>query len=291
MYRELAPAKINLYLHVTAKRHDGYHLLDSFVVFTEIGDVLTYAPSEKPFSLELQGPFASSLADLSDQNDNLVIKGAQEFFDAVGDKVGQRGHFVLKKNLPVASGIGGGSADAAAALRLLHRCWGVDVPREIMMDMAYRLGADVPVCYQSQACRMQGIGEELSPVPQLPICGIILVNCMTSIATPAIFKARKGGFAPEVAVKNRWTDYPSFIDFLRGQGNSLEQAAFDLCPQIEDVISIIADQNHCDLARMSGSGATCFGLFSNVQQAQKAAESIKHQYPQWWIWGGGLHHA
>src|SRR4051794_13788122 len=188
MISERASAKINLHLHVVGRRPDGYHLLDSLVVFAGAADRLTVEPGE--LSLTVTGPFA---AGLETESDNLVLRAARALAAHAG--VPATGRLVLEKILPVASGIGGGSADAAATLRLLSRFWGLDVGQGTLAGLAARLGADVPVCVASHAAVMSGIGEVLAPAPVLPEVGIVLVNPGVAVSTPAVFRARDGGFS------------------------------------------------------------------------------------------------
>jgi 4-diphosphocytidyl-2-C-methyl-D-erythritol kinase len=277
---EAAPAKVNLYLHVTGRRADGYHLLDSLVVFAGIGDVLEAAPSDT-LSLRVEGPFAAGLAD---ELDNLVLRAARALAAEAG--VPARARLVLHKNLPVASGIGGGSADAAAALRLLARLWDLRPDPSAMARLALALGADVPVCLTGRASRMSGIGEQLAAAPRLPDCGILLVNPGVAVATADVFRARSGPWSSPAPLPAAWSDTASVADHLRQLHNDLEQAAVALQPVIGNVLAVLAGLPGCRLARMSGSGATCFGLFDTPGIAVRAAMQIRH--PGWWNWGGAL---
>lgn len=268
----LARAKVNLFLHVTGRRADGYHLLDSLAVFPEIGDRLTATPADA-LSLEVTGPFAPALAA---EADNLVLRAARA--------LASRGaRLLLKKNLPIASGIGGGSADAAAALRLLSALWGIsaDLPA-----IALSLGADVPVCLGSRPARMQGIGEILAPVPTLPPAGIVLVNPGLAVATPAVFRARAPGFTPPATLPDAWPDAAAMAAGLAACTNDLQAAAISLCPAIAEVLATLTALPGALLARMSGSGATCFALFADAAAARQAAESLAHT--GWWAWGGSM---
>ena len=270
---EPAPAKVNLYLHVTGRRADGYHLLDSLVVFAGVGDVLRGEVANE-LRLEVDGPFA---AGLSGEPDNLVLRAARA--------LGSRGaRLVLEKNLPVASGIGGGSADAAAALRLLCRLWQLSPPD--LPGIALALGADVPVCLAGRPSRMGGVGERLDAAPGLPQCGLVLVNPGVAVATADVFRARRGGWSPTAKLPHAWSDVAAMASDLRELRNDLEPPAIALQPVIGEVIGALAAAPGCRLARMSGSGATCFGLFDDPMVAAEAAMRLRR--PNWWTWGGPL---
>jgi 4-diphosphocytidyl-2-C-methyl-D-erythritol kinase len=276
---EFAPAKVNLHLHVVGRRDDGYHLLDSLVVFAGVGDRLSVSPA-RDLSLTVVGPFA---AELTGEADNLVLRGARGLAALTG--IRPSGALVLEKNLPVASGIGGGSADAAATLRLLCRFWGV---APALDGFSGTLGADVPVCLLSRPALMSGIGEILASAPPLPAAGLVLVNPGVAVATPAVFRVRGGGFSEAAGFPcDGWADAGSLAADLRGTRNDLETPARLLAPAIGDALDALCSLPGCLLARMSGSGATCFGLFASAEAARLAADLVKR--PGWWVWGGGLH--
>jgi len=278
---ELAPAKVNLHLHVTGRRADGYHLLDSLVVFAGVADRL-WVEAADGFALRLTGPFAP---ELEAEQDNLVLRAGRLLADAAG--ITPHGALTLEKILPVASGIGGGSADAAAALRLLQRFWQVSLPPDTLATLCRQLGADVPVCYGVRPAMMRGIGEILTPVAGLPEAGLVLVNPGVGVSTPSVFKARTGAFsAPADSLEAGWPDSASMAAALRALGNDLQPPAITLAPVIAEVLSSIEALPGCLLARMSGSGATCFGLFESPTAAIQAAEGLQH--PGWWRWGGGF---
>lgn len=286
---EIAPAKINLYLHVTGRRPDGYHLLDSLVVFAGAGDVLHYKPGTEPLHLKLEGRFGRALGADAAGADNLVMKAAAVLRDLAGPQANvQGGCLVLEKNLPVASGIGGGSADAAAALRLLNRAWNAQVDEPTLFRVAETLGADVPVCLLSQTVRMEGIGETLTPAPRLPECGLVLVNCGQAVSTPDVFRKRTGDFVPRADLPQSWPNSAAMVATLKAQENSLETPACTVCPPVKKVLADIAAQPDCQLARMSGSGATCFGVFPTVEAAREAADRLAEAHAAWWVWGGAL---
>ena len=284
MPSERACAKINLHLHVVGRRPDGYHLLDSLVVFAGAADRLTVEPADT-LSLSVTGPFA---AGLDGEADNLVLRAARAL--AVHADVPPAGRLVLEKNLPIASGIGGGSADAAAALRLLDRFWGIGAGQGTLAAIAGGLGADVPVCVASQPALMSGIGEILAPAPRLPEAGIVLVNPGVAVSTPAVFRARSGDFsAAAVWPVEGWRDAESLAASLHGTGNDLEAPALGLAPVIGEALAALAADPACLLARMSGSGATCFGLYADAEAARRAAGAVAR--PGWWARGGGINEA
>jgi 4-diphosphocytidyl-2-C-methyl-D-erythritol kinase len=277
-----APAKINLSLRVTGRRTDGYHLLDSLVVFAEVGDQLSVRPTDT-LSLTISGPFA---ANLNGESDNLVLRAARALAAEAG--IAPRGALTLDKALPIASGIGGGSSDAAAALRLLDHAWNLETPAEVMQRIAVTLGADVPVCLDRLAMRMRGIGEKLTPVPALPSLGLVLANPGSAVATAAIFRARDGmAFSPEAGELLGWVNLDALVAELAGEPNDLESAAINLEPSIGAVLTALRALPGCRLARMSGSGATCFALFADPEAAAAAAARLRPE--AWWRWGGGLY--
>ncbi|PYD47307.1 4-(cytidine 5'-diphospho)-2-C-methyl-D-erythritol kinase [Novacetimonas pomaceti] len=288
--RESAHAKINLYLHVTGRRADGYHLLDSVAVFAGAADVLEVeiaARQGAAMDLRIDGMFGAGL--VGDDATNLVVRAASALRAWVGADATALPSLdaVLHKELPVASGIGGGSADAAAALRTVMKAWNLDVPRVELVDIATGLGADVPVCLDQVPARMSGIGEILRPAPVMPQCGMMLVNCGMSVSTPAIFRARKGGFSPAPDLPARWDTLSDMVGTLSGLNNDLEEAACEVCPTIREVLSALRAAPGCRFARMSGSGATCFALFDTPEAADLAQDAVAR--PGWWVWSGDLY--
>ncbi len=279
MLTEAARAKVNLYLHVVGRRVDGYHLLDSLAVFPGAADRLSAAPADA-LMLEVEGPGA---AGLGTGPDNLVLRAARALASAAGVEAGAR--LVLDKRLPVASGIGGGSADAAAALRLLARLWDVRLPAERMRAIAQELGADVPVCLDSRPARMGGVGERLQLAPALPSCGMALLNPGVAVATPDVFRARSGPFSAVPLLPDAWPNVAAMAADLAQMCNDLEAPALSLCPAIASVLDWLRGQKGCLLARMSGSGATCFGLFA---EAEVAAAVAARAPASWWAWGGKI---
>ncbi len=277
--QDSARAKVNLYLRVTGRRADGYHLLDSLAVFADAKDIVTAGHAEE-LTLDIRGGEAVALTA---EPDNLVLRAARALAEATGRA--PKAAITLTKLLPVASGIGGGSADAAAALRVLDALWETGLDAAALEAIAAQLGADVPVCIASRPARMMGVGEILSAAPELPACGLLLANPRIALPTPQVFRARRGEFSPPAEMPERLADAVALADWLRPLGNDLQDAALSLCAAIAEVLSAIAAQPGCLLARMSGSGATCFGLFATPAQAQAAAKALP---AAWWRHGGGL---
>jgi 4-diphosphocytidyl-2-C-methyl-D-erythritol kinase len=281
--RSLAPAKINLYLHVVGRRDDGYHLLDSLVVFADIADEVSARPAPS-LTLDVEGPFAGSLA--GDAGENLVLRAARLLAGRIG--VEPRASLRLVKRLPVASGIGGGSSDAAAALRVLAELWGATLGDADLAELASGLGADVPVCVAARPAWLGGIGERLEPAPPLPETGILLVNPLRPLATPAVFKARTGPFSAPARAATLPGDAGGLAAFLATRGNDLAAAAIGLMPEIALVLDRLAALPGALLARMSGSGATCFALFASAEAAAAAARRLAAEQPGWWVAPGRL---
>lgn len=273
---EVAYAKINLALHVRARRPDGYHELDTIFAFVDGGDHLSAIHSEQ-LSLDITGPFAQGL---SSGEDNLVLKAAHLMQDHFNYRAGAAIH--LHKQLPVASGIGGGSADAAAIARLLNRLWHINASYDQLAELLAPLGADIPACVSSQLSRGQGIGTCLSVIDPsvLNNMNVLLVNPNKPVATSAVFAAwdgaDKGGFVDD--------DVVSIV--LNGR-NDLQNAAINLCPEIATILSSLSEHTPV-LARMSGSGATCFALFSNETLCSKARIALQGEHPDWWFMPGRL---
>ena len=279
-FTEEAFAKINLTLRVIGRRPDGYHELDSLVVFARVSDHLTFTPGPA-FDLTVQGPTADAAGLISD---NLVLRAAR----ALGERVTplQVGQFTLTKGLPVAAGIGGGSADAAAALRLLARAnrLALDDPR--VMDAARAAGADVPVCVDPRPRRMQGIGEILSAPLKLPNLPAVLVNPGVGVPTKDVFAIL--GALPIAGTPSQTNDEvpdrdEALLAYLAHNGNDLEPAAMTLQPVIGEVLAALRALPGCRFARMSGAGATCFGLFASDAAAETAARRLREVRSRWWV--------
>lgn len=270
--RLFAPAKVNLALHVTGRRADGYHLLDSVVVFADAGDWITFAPDDA-LSLRVTGPRADGVP--SDER-NLIWRAAELLGPGLGAAI------TLDKHLPHAGGIGGGSADAAAALRGLAALWGSLLPDA---GDVLSLGADVPVCLFGRPARMAGIGEDITALPPLPPLWLVLVNAGVAVPTGPVFKelARADNPSLPAMPPQGWRDAAALALWLAQTRNDLEGPAHRLVPQIGEVIAAIDAQQGCLLARMSGSGGTCFGLFATEQAARTGAAALIAQNPTWWV--------
>lgn len=278
-----AAAKVNLDLAVLGRRADGYHLLESLVAFADVGDRLTLEPG-RDLGLAIVGPRAGALAGEA-ADGNLVIRAARALAERVSGLVS--GHFVLEKHLPVASGIGGGSADAAAALRLLARANGLSLDDPRLVAAARATGADVPVCLGGRVCVMAGVGEVLSAAIDLPPIPAVLANPGIPVETRAVFAAL--GLAPgAMRGEGRGSDAlprapGPLAEHLARRGNDLEAPAIALAPVIAQAQSALARAPGCRLARMSGSGATCFGLFASREDARAAADALAAAHPAWWV--------
>ena len=272
-----APAKVNLYLHVTGRRADGYHLLDSLFAFAKDGDVVSVRNAET-LSLKVKGPYAGALPDTKE---NIVLKAARALAETCAVTTGAE--IILEKNLPVASGIGGGSADAAAVLKALCQLWNTDISEQKLSEIALRLGADVPSCLCSEAVQVSGIGDVLTPAPAFPRLFVVLVNPNKPVSTPAVFKTRDPVFSQASPLTEKIADFDDFILALSRRRNDLYEAACRLEPDIGQVIWELNDSPFCRLARMSGSGGTCFGLFPDAQKAFSACEKMRSKHPNWWF--------
>lgn len=277
---QFAPAKVNLALHVTGRRADGYHELESLVVFADVADELKARPAEAD-SLTLAGPFARGLGA---GQANLVSRAVAAFRAAWPDAVGTGLALDLTKNLPVAAGIGGGSADAAAALRLMAGLADHPIALAELADIAAGLGADVPACLVSAPLVARGVGERLTPLPDFPICHIVLVNPMLPLATADVFRrleARDNDRLPELPAP--LTRPAQLALWLAETRNDLQPPAIQLIPAIGDIVMQLAETQGCMLARMSGSGATVFGLFGSSGQAHQAAQVMRAANPDHWV--------
>lgn len=268
--KEQAKAKINLCLHVLGQDKSHYHKLDSIVVFANYGDALTFQSSEK-LSFNVLGPFADSLTE---DADNLILKMLHAFDHE--DKV----KVLLAKNLPVAAGIGGGSADAAATARGLTRLWKCPLPHP---EKLLSLGSDIPVCVTSRSSRVRGVGDEITNFPALSALPCLLVNPGQRLMTAQVFDALIEKHNPGILdIPEKFTTQTDFFKWLGRQRNDLQMPASTLVPEIQDILDAL-DFLGSRLSRMSGSGSTCFGLFSDIKSAQHASERLRTSQPGWWV--------
>jgi 4-diphosphocytidyl-2-C-methyl-D-erythritol kinase len=283
--RVAAPAKLNLYLHVVGRRPDGYHLLDSLVAFADDADLVEVRPDPEGPAIEVTGPAAAALAD---EPDNLALRAARALAGALGrpPAVSIR----LDKRLPVAAGVGGGSADAAAVLRALARLWGLPDGHPAPAAAAPALGADVPACLACRPCHMGGIGEQIEPAPALPPVWAVLANPGLPCPTPPVFRARTGPFSGPARLADAPADAAALAAALAERRNDLEGPARALVPEIGDVLGALEGTRGCLLARMSGSGATCFGLYPDPATAARAAAALAGR-PGWRVRAARLLHA
>ena len=277
---EHAPAKVNLTLRVVGRRADGYHLLESLVVFAGIDDRLTFGPGGAA-SLMVRGPNAAAAGAVAD---NLVLRAARALAGEIEDL--QLGRFTLTKRLPAAAGIGGGSSDAAAALRLLARANRIKLSDPRLLRAAAAVGADVPVCVDPRPRVMRGIGEILSKPLAVPRFPAVLVNPGVAVPTRDVFavlhrseRGRQPTTQPHSVPRRR----EEFLAYLARRANDLEPAAVEIAPVIANVLAALAESPGCRLARMSGSGATCFGLFASEAAAKAAARSLSRKQRRWWV--------
>jgi 4-diphosphocytidyl-2-C-methyl-D-erythritol kinase len=278
--RDTAFAKLNLTLEVLGRRPDGFHAIRSLVAFAELGDSVELDP-QPGCALVIEGPFATALG-----GDNLVLKAAKTASERVpGLKLG---HFRLTKLLPVAAGLGGGSADAAAALRLIARANARILTTAHLAELAPELGSDVRVCLESRPAVMTGRGEQVEAVPGFPTCGVLLANPRLPLATAAVYAAlRAETFTPpqssEVDALDFGGSFEALLDYTSPRGNDLEEPAARLVPEIRDVLAALLALEGVRLARLSGSGPTCFALFATENEAKRAGLLLAERRPNWWI--------
>jgi len=277
-----APAKINLYLHVVGRRDDGLHCLDSIFAFPALADRLRAEPAEA-FSLNLTGPWADALAGES-LDRNLALTAARRLAAETGHPGGARLH--LDKQIPVAAGIGGGSADAAAALKACRQLWGLDINESRLAAIAADIGADVPPCLAAAPVHAGGVGEQLTPLEGNSPWAVLLVNPRQALATAEVFRRYRADGAPfqePFADVARWQDTRWLAS---ATGNDLEPPATVLMPEIGEMLARLRALPGVALARMSGSGATCFALFESLSAAERARDRLGQECPGWWVWAG-----
>jgi 4-diphosphocytidyl-2-C-methyl-D-erythritol kinase len=285
-FHELAPAKVNLFLNVTGRRADGYHLLDSLFVFGGPADRIDGWNSELPH-FHVSGEFASSIG--ADQQ-NLVMRAVELVRRDAG--VSRPLSLCLEKYIPVAAGLGGGSADAAAVLLALNDYWELGWPPEKLASLARELGADVPACLSHQPVMARGIGDELSSAPGMPDYALLLVNPRVPTATPEVFKAfaRMNPAIPErdlPPLPPRWETLEALVASVKARGNDLLPAALTVSPAIGPVLAALNTMPDAACAGLSGSGATCFALFATDEAAAEAGGRLAHDHPGWWFWWPG----
>lgn len=286
MIRERAPAKLNLFLHVLDRRGDGYHELESLVVFTEFGDELQLKSRPLGLILEARGPFTSEMSALIDRDAAFSVQRAAERLGETVEWPPPGAIIMLDKRIPIAAGLGGGSADAAATLRALSEMWCINRSTEGLGELAIGLGADVPVCLRSRPTFVSGIGEVLEDAPPLPRLALVIAHTRVGLPTRDVFTALRpsewrGADAflrePHAGV---WPDARSLVEYLKTTRNDLESPAVRLQPQIAALLRDLREAHGCLLARMSGSGAACFGIFEDDVAAAAAATALERN--GWW---------
>lgn len=277
---EPAPAKVNLALHVVGRREDGFHLLHTLCVFTELADHVSAAPAHRD-QLSVSGPFG---ADLPTGRSNLMVRALEKFRLRFPDHLPRGVALHLEKHLPVAAGLGGGSADAAAVLRLLAAMGGGEIEDQDLFALAATLGADVPMCLLSRPCEVTGIGENIRPLPSFPQMHLVLVNPLAEVATPDVFKrlARKNN-TPMPTLPGQLDRAALLSLWLEDTRNDLQAPATEIVPAIARILAAIGSTAGCALARMSGSGATCFGLYGSAAAAHQAAHDLRETLSGYWV--------
>lgn len=284
-----APAKINLFLHVTGKRDDGYHLLDSLVCFTDIGDTILIEEADR-FSFHIDGPFSRSFTaqekDASEASSNIVVQAVWKLSKVVGRTPDFR--LTLKKQIPLGSGIGGGSSDAAAILWALSEWWGLPPYPAYLQALMLELGSDVPACYACKTTRMQGIGEHLQDCADIPELPVLLARPIQPCPTADIYKNFKGPFTPAATLPDSYKNVSDFIETLQSTSNDLTESALACVPDIAFVLDSLGAQKNVLLSRMSGSGSCCFALFPTEEDCAEAAEHIIRENPLWWVRTGTI---
>jgi 4-diphosphocytidyl-2-C-methyl-D-erythritol kinase len=272
-----APAKINLALHVMGRRDDGYHLLESVCVFTRMGDRLSVEVADRD-RFHVHGPYAS---DVPQDGSNLVLR-ALDALRQISGRDARPVSIALEKNLPVASGLGGGSSDAAATLLALARLWRIPADAALLREVGSRLGADVPMCLEQRPLVARGVGDILEPLEHFPALPIVLANPGVAVSTPSVFRALARSDHPHLPALPPLADAAAVAEWLRRARNDLHDAALSLAPGIADVLKAL-DRQGALVARMSGSGATCFGIFRDMTSAREAASGLQAQQPGWFV--------
>jgi len=271
----LAPAKINLFLYINGKKTDGYHTLQSHVMFADVGDKISIEPYNT-YELSINGEFSKGL----DTDDNLITKAVYGFCNLIK----RPPHFKIKldKNIPIGAGLGGGSSDAAGVIKGLINILNVDTSTINLSPLLETLGADVPACFYGQSCFAEGIGEKITPLPG-PSLYALLVYPNTHCSTADIFKNLNIEFSKKIEIEKNFSTSHDLISYIKMQKNDLAQSAIAKFPEIINCLHVLESQENSLLTRMSGSGSTCFNLFENIQDAKKAQKLIKEKYPEWWV--------
>ena len=272
----IAPAKVNLFLHVVGKTDNGYHNLQSLIAFGDDGDTITITPSA-----EFRFSFDSTTEHLPTDENNLVICAAKLLASALGKDLNC--HIHLTKNIPIGAGLGGGSSDAAATIKGLLEFWKTEIDSETLNTLLLSLGADVPSCYQAIACYFEGVGEIITPLNNFPTINALLVYPNAHSSTQDVFKQYQRNFSTPITLPTDFHDDKALIDFLKTQENDLSPAAIKNIPDIQKVLNALADTDDCQIARMTGSGSACFALFKTAKQARDAKHIIQKQFPDYWV--------
>ncbi len=267
---ELAPIKLNLFLHIIGRQDNGYHDLESLFVFADTGDGIAWLGDDTELCLSVDGPFA---AQTPTDSSNLVLRAARLL------RPDATGHLLLTKNIPVAAGLGGGSADAAATLRLLNRIWQVGYTHDALAVLGQQLGADVPACVSSLPCYVSGIGDVLAPTARVACVPCVVINPLLPLSTPEVFKARSVRQAPYTQPIVPW---PPERTILSQTNNNLQVDACGKLAVIDIILDDLEKWPECQIARMSGSGASCFAIFGSEATANAACSAIKREHPEWW---------
>lgn len=288
-----APAKINLYLHVTGRLDNGYHTLDSLVAFADIGDKVDICAPEalgQDFKFEVTGPFAKSFSakelDSSPSSANLVVRVMWALSQAAQKTPNL--HAKLTKNLPLGSGLGGGSSDAAAMIWGLLQWWDLSLSTRYLPGLMARLGADIPVCLPCKSARIRGIGDVLDPVPEIPEVPIVLVYPGKPCSTADVFMRFSGKLKEPQPLPGRFENLDALVAFLKTTNNDLMDAACEGVPEIGNVLQALDVQAGCKLSRLTGSGSSCFGLFEHAHEAKNAVTVLREENPDWWVQAGYL---
>jgi len=276
--RIAAPAKLNFFLHITGRRPDGYHLIESLAGFAQFGDIIEISVAQT-LSLSVEGPFAEALT--GNGANNLIVRAAHSLNKHTG---GQRGaHIRLHKNIPIGAGLGGGSSDAAVALKGLAQFWQLAIKENDLHTLAVSLGSDVLVCLMQKPSWISGIGEQVYAVDMVVGGWVVLVNPGVPLLTADVYRQFSGDFSPVSEPPQSIKSFDALVKFMQSRHNALEAPAMTLQPIISEILAVLRATTGCAVARMSGSGATCFALYDNEQQARGAAQHMERTRPVWWV--------